>query len=136
MVKARDNMAIQLEGAETKYLKAALKKIKKLNKKSPQLSVSDNIAEYVPDKKRPHHKINKEELPKLNQKVKALQEDHENSSPFNSVFVEFESQYQAQVAAQITTYHAPLFMTPTYIGIEPSDVVWFNLRDVLVGKIR
>lgn len=33
MVKARDNMAIQLEGAETKYLKAALKKIKKLNKK-------------------------------------------------------------------------------------------------------
>lgn len=59
MVKARDNMAIQLEGAETKYLKAALKKIKKLNKKSPQLSVSDNIAEYVPDKKRPHHKINK-----------------------------------------------------------------------------
>ncbi|CAI4961762.1 ANL_HP_G0008450.mRNA.1.CDS.1 [Saccharomyces cerevisiae] len=145
MVKARDNMAIQLEGAETKYLKAALKKIKKLNKKSPQLSVSDNIAEYVPDKKRPHHKINKvakfffgkkvdtisyikEELPKLNQKVKALQEDHENSSPFNSVFVEFESQYQAQVAAQITTYHAPLFMTPAYIGIEPSDVVWFNLR--------
>lgn len=51
MVKARDNMAIQLEGAETKYLKAALKKIKKLNKKSPQLSVSDNIAEYVPDRK-------------------------------------------------------------------------------------
>ncbi|CAI4700428.1 BFP_1a_G0042720.mRNA.1.CDS.1 [Saccharomyces cerevisiae] len=145
MVKKRDAMALQLEGAVTKYMKSALKKINKLNKKTPQLCISDNIAEYVPDKKRPHHKINKvakfffgkkvdtinyikEELPKLNAQVKELQADHESAQPFNSVFVEFESQYQAQVASQITTYHAPLFMTPAYVGIEPSDIVWFNLR--------
>ncbi|KOG97594.1 Rsn1p [Saccharomyces eubayanus] len=145
MVKKRDGMALQLEGAIISYMKSALKEIKKLNKKSPQMSVSSNIADYVPDKKRPHHKINKfakfffgkkvdtityikEELPKLNAQVKELQADHESASPFNSVFVEFESQYQAQVASQITTYHAPLFMTPAHVGIEPSNIVWFNMR--------
>ncbi|CAI4048850.1 hypothetical protein SKDZ_13G3910 [Saccharomyces kudriavzevii ZP591] len=145
MVKKRDGMALQLEGAVTQYMKSALKKIEKLNKKNPQLCISDNISEYIPDKKRPHHKINKvakfffgkkvdtisyikEELPKLNAQVKELQENHENAQPFNSVFVEFESQYQAQVASQITTYHAPLFMTPAHVGIEPSNIVWFNLR--------
>lgn len=144
LVKERDALAYQLENAESGYLSAAIKKVKKMQKKSPELTVSPRIEDYLTPKDRPRHALKfwhklifrkvdtlnylKEEIPKINKKIEELQEDHANAPPFNSVFVEFESQYQAQVAAQVTTYHAPLFMTPAYIGIEPSDVVWFNLR--------
>lgn len=70
----------------------------------------------------------KEELPKLNAEIEELQEKHMDASPFNSIFVEFESQHAAQVASQTIIHHEPLAMVPSYIGTAPKDVVWSNLR--------
>lgn len=145
LVKERQKMAMRLESSATSYLKNAVKTVEKLKMKNPSTIVDANIKTYIPDNKRPHHASNfwnklifrkkidtidylKEEIPKINEEIKELQEDHINAEPFNSVFVEFESQYQAQVASQVTTFHAPLYMSPAYVGIEPKDVVWFNLR--------
>ncbi|CCF56667.1 hypothetical protein KAFR_0B03710 [Kazachstania africana CBS 2517] len=145
LVDKRDKMAMKLEAAETSYLKKAVKSVKKMKKKNPSQIISNSIRDYIPDKKRPKHGLTiwarfffgkkvdtidyiKEELPKLNAEIKDLQDNHMDSQPFNSVFIEFESQYQAQIAAQIATHHIPLSMAPVHIGLEPDDVVWFNMR--------
>ena len=145
LVSERESMAMQLESAAIAYQKSAVTKIHKMRKKNPSTIVEGDISTYIPQKKRPRQAKNfwnklifrktvdtidylKEELPKINDEIKELQDDHINGEPFNSVFVEFESQYQAQVASQVTTFHAPLFMTPAYIGLQPENVVWFNLR--------
>ncbi|SCU78587.1 LAMI_0A05138g1_1 [Lachancea mirantina] len=140
-VSERDAMAMQLEAAMTKYLKTAVKKIAKLKKKNPDYVPSTDIAQYVPQNKRPTHRLKfligkkvdtidflKEELPKLNADIIELQSNHDEAKPFNSVFVEFESQYHAQIAVQSTIHHEPLKMTPAYAGIRPQDIVWFNTR--------
>ncbi|CCD27245.1 Rsn1p NDAI_0K00540 [Naumovozyma dairenensis CBS 421] len=139
-VDERASMAMQLENALNSYLKSILKKIRKQQKKNTDLVISDNVEDYIPYKKRPKFRKRfwkkkldtidyiKEQLPVLNKEIEEMQENHINADPFNSVFVEFESQYQAQVALQVSTYHAPVFMSPAYIGLEPKDLVWFNLR--------
>lgn len=143
-VKERDAMAFSLEATINSYLKENVKKINKLKKKEPGLVILPDIHKFAGEKHRPKHRLSKwkwlfskkvdtldfykENLPILNEKVKALQSNHVDAAPFNSVFVEFESQYQAQVASQLVAYHAPLFLTPAYVGIEPKDIVWFNLR--------
>ena len=48
--------------------------------------------------------------------------------PLNSIFVEFENQYYAQLAYQSTVHHNPMRMSPRFIGLEPKDVIHSNLR--------
>ncbi|SCU97342.1 LADA_0H05776g1_1 [Lachancea dasiensis] len=140
-VAKRDKMAVQLENAETKLLSKAVKAIAKLKKKDPSFVPTTNIGDYVPLKQRPQHRLKflvgkkvdtidyiSQELPKLNAEVEELQKKQAEASPFNSVFVEFESQYAAQVAAQTIIHHEPLAMVPAHIGIAPKDVIWSNLR--------
>ncbi|SCW03317.1 LAFE_0G07756g1_1 [Lachancea fermentati] len=140
-VGQRDQMAMKLEAAETSYLKKAVKVIAKKKKKNPDFMPSSTIQDYVPDKKRPTHRLKpiigkkvdtinylKEEIPKLNSEIEELQISHMEAPPFNSVFVEFDSQYTAQMAVQSVIHHSPLSMVPAYAGIEPQDVVWFNMR--------
>lgn len=140
-VNERNNMAMKLEAAETAYLKTAVKNIAKLKKKNPDFKPTSNISDYVPQKKRPQHRLKfligkkvdtidylKEELPKLNEEIKDLQRGHMEHAPFNSVFVEFDSQHSAQIASQSIIHHEPLAMVPSYIGIAPKDVLWFNMR--------
>lgn len=139
-VNDRDNMAMKLEAAETAYLRQGIKAVIKQQKKAPG-AVSNNISDYVPDNKRPTHRLKpifgkkvdtidyiKEQLPLLNAEIEELQASHMDSKPFNSVFVEFESQYAAQMAVQAVTHHTGLQMTPAYAGIEPKHVMWFNMR--------
>lgn len=144
LVEERDKLALQLEGAETAYLKKAVKAVNKLKKKHggvEALSVSNDIETYVPHKKRPKHRLKflvgkkvdtidyaKEKLPELNKKIKELQAKHMEEKPMNSVFVEFKSQYDAQKAVQMVRHHTPLMLTPGYVGIDPHDIQWFNLR--------
>lgn len=45
-----------------------------------------------------------------------------------AVFVEFHTQNEAQAAYQSLTHHQPLHMSPRYIGINPEDIIWSNLR--------
>ncbi|CDO94685.1 unnamed protein product [Kluyveromyces dobzhanskii CBS 2104] len=144
LVKERDALAYKLEAAETAYLKKAIKAIKKEKKKNGGATlghISSDITAYVPDNKRPSHRLKplvgkkvdtinyvKEKLPELNAKILELQNNHMDEKPLNSVFVEFHTQYDAQKAVQMVAHHSPLSLTPGYVGIAPEDVQWFNLR--------
>lgn len=140
-VAKRDSMVAQLENVLNKYIKNGVKKVKKAKKKAPDAMVSSDITQYIPENKRPTHRLKpvigqkvdsisylSEMIPKLNKEIEELQANYVNQYPFNSVFVEFESQYQAQIALQTVTHHLPLSMTPSFVGIEASDIIWMNMR--------
>lgn len=140
-VRLRQNMVTKLEKAENKLLKSAVKAKLKADKKGTPIDPNADIYTYVPEEKRPRHrsaglfskKIDtisycKEEIPKLDKEVKLLQKKYRTYQPKNSIFVEFEDQYTAQLALQSVTHHNPLRMGPVHTGIEPSDVYWNNLR--------
>ncbi|EDO15188.1 hypothetical protein Kpol_1069p10 [Vanderwaltozyma polyspora DSM 70294] len=150
-VKERDDLAYNLEGVLTAYLQKAIKKINKIKKKDPSygtLIQESTIDDFV---KKPKHRENKWKLffskkidtfeyyknilPEKNEKVAELQSNQLDSKPINSVFVLFESQYHAQIASQVLTYHGPLNLTPAYIGIDPKDIIWFNLRMYPVERL-
>lgn len=141
LVKEREKMANKLEAAENTLLRKAMAAKLKADKKGETIEDFENIDSYVPEKNRPTHRLKpiigkkvdtinyiKEELPKLNQKVLALQSKHKEFKPFNSVFVEFSSQFAAQQAFQSVTHHTALHMSPRFIGLEPKDLVWVNMR--------
>lgn len=140
-VEEREKLANKLEAAENTILRNAMSRKLKAEKKGETLSNPDEMETYVPKNKRPTHRLKpifgkkvdtidhiKEELPKLNQEVMDLQSSHKDFKPFNSVFVEFGSQYSAQMAFQSVTHHTALHMSPRYIGLEPSNIVWMNMR--------
>lgn len=156
-VNKRQALCDELERAENTLLKLAVKeqnkKIKKqakLNKESIEDAsaaiaadgYSKDILDYVPAKKIPKRKIGgmfskKEntidycmrEIPILDKEITVLQKRHKViSRPKNSIFVEFEDQYSAQLAYSSTSHHNPYRMQANGIGIEPSDVIWNNMR--------
>lgn len=45
-----------------------------------------------------------------------------------SVFVEFYTQSEAQAAFQMLAHHQALHMAPRFIGVNPAEVIWKNLR--------
>ncbi|ODQ82453.1 hypothetical protein BABINDRAFT_169766 [Babjeviella inositovora NRRL Y-12698] len=140
-VKQRQEMAMKLEAAETKLLTMAYKAKIKAEKKGEVIEPADEIVCYVPQKKRPSHrkfplfgkKVDtitelSEKLPELNREVEEMQANFRNARPLNSIFVEFESQYLAQIAFQTVLSHSLLHMNPKQIGIEPQDIIWSNMR--------
>lgn len=140
LVNKRAALSNKLENALTKYIKSAVKAVRKSKSKGDQ-TAPKAIEDYIPANKRPKHRLKpiigkkvdtidyaKETLPELNEKIQKLQANHMDAKPMNSVFVEFKTQYDAQVAAQMITHNFPLKMCPSYVGINPSDINWFNLR--------
>lgn len=140
-VAERESMAAQLEQSVIGYVKSAVKKVKKIKKKTPEVMITSDISQYIPENKRPTHRLKpvfgkkvdsiaylSEKIPEINKEIAELQKSYFSQYPFNSVFVEFESQYQAQIALQTVTHHVPLSMTPSFVGIEPPDIIWLNMR--------
>ncbi|KAI5963509.1 uncharacterized protein KGF55_002389 [Candida pseudojiufengensis] len=140
-VNKRAAIVNKLEIAENKILKLAVKNKMKADKKGKKLEPIDEISAYVPEKKRPRTRTGgifskktdtirycQEQIPILNEEVKQLQRKFRHQIPSNSLFVEFENQYYAQMAYQTTIHHNPMRMSPAYIGIEPADINWINLR--------
>lgn len=142
-IQERANVVTMLENAENKLLtmavKAKLKRdniLKKLNLPPPQ--DSSIISDYVPEKKRPTHRANhkkvdtiewcKERIPELNKEIKYMQKSFKANRPHNSLFVEFENQYYAQMALLLVISHNPMRLQPLYIGYEPGNVIWTNMR--------
>ncbi|RFU77492.1 hypothetical protein TARUN_4706 [Trichoderma arundinaceum] len=105
-----------------------------------------NIASrWIPDKKRPHHRLgllglvgekvdtiewSRSELQRLVPEVEKAQADWRagNYQKVRAVFVEFETQGDAQYAFQSVTHHQALHMEPKAIGIQPAEVVWKSLN--------
>ncbi|KAF3994069.1 hypothetical protein FT663_00089 [Candidozyma haemuli var. vulneris] len=140
-VRQRENMAMQLEAATTKLLVTGMKAKKKADKKGIQVENPDDISSYVPEKKRPRvkeggffsKKIDKiehcrQKLQLLNAEVRKHQKLYRHAPPKNSLFVEFEDQYSAQLAYQTVIHHNPMRMSPAYIGHNPEDIDWDNMR--------
>lgn len=142
-IAQREQLCLSLEGSMTSLLKKAYKAQLKAEKKGEPLEQTGELVCYVPQKKWPTVRRNKwnpfskktdlmehclEELPKLNKEIETLQANYKSSKPMNSIIVEFENQYCAQLAYQSTIHTAPLHFNSKEIGVEPADIFWPNMR--------
>ncbi|GAB7361728.1 hypothetical protein MBLNU230_g1775t1 [Neophaeotheca triangularis] len=152
-VEDRDNAAMKLEAAETKLITAANGariKAEAKNDRSPseEAAISHDesgsmAARYLDPKKRPTHKLKpiigkkvdtidwcRSELSRLIPEVERMQHLQRNSDAKmgRAVFVEFDSLTEAQAAFQSVTHHQVLQMSPRYTGVDPSAILWSNLR--------
>ena len=157
LVEERDKVAYKLEAAEVKLIKLAnTNRIKAAKKSGASHEEGEALgqhdvngesgsiaARYVPAKKRPTHRLKpligkkvdtinwcRSELERLIPEVEAEQAIHRSgeSKFINSVFVEFYTQADAQAAYQSIAHHQPLHMAPRFIGVNPEEVIWKNLR--------
>lgn len=100
-------------------------------------------ARWVPAKKRPTHRLTfligkkvdtinwaRSEIERLTPEIEELQARHRagDAKLVSSVFVEFYTQADAQAAYQSVAHNLPLHMAPRYIGLEPTQIIWDNLR--------
>lgn len=100
-------------------------------------------AQWIPVEARPHHRPlanfgrrvdtirwTRLRLKSLNAQIGKLRRQLRTGQgkPINALFVEFDSQANAETAFQIVAHHRPLHMAPAFIGIRPNDVVWSTLR--------
>lgn len=158
LVTEREKAAYKLEGAETKLIKLAAKARQKAQKKGSASQEEENIAtegadingesgsvasRWVEPKQRPTHRLKpligkkvdtinwaRAEIQRLDPEIKALQAKHRagETSKAGSLFVEFYTQSEAQAAFQTTTHHQALHMAPRFVGVNPEEVIWSNLR--------
>jgi hypothetical protein len=156
-VKERDAAAMKLEGAETKLIVLANKARNKAMKKqgsteNPETDVVDGqfddesgsvAARWVEAKNRPTHRLKmligkkvdtinwaRSEIERLSPEIEELQAKHRagEADLVSSVFVEFYHQADAQASFQSVAHNLPLHMSPRYIGLDPTQVIWSNLR--------
>ncbi|KAJ5619945.1 hypothetical protein N7510_003929 [Penicillium lagena] len=156
-VKQRDDAAMKLEGAEIKLIVQANKaRTKALQKKgSPEEGAVDDLpqqfddesgslaARWVEPKNRPTHRLKmligkkvdtinwaRSEIERLTPEIEELQAKHRAGDVklVSSCFVEFINQSDAQAAYQSVAHNLPLHMSPRYIGLDPTQVIWANLR--------
>ncbi|KAG7901625.1 hypothetical protein KL907_004295 [Ogataea polymorpha] len=141
-LKRRQELADALEVALTKLLMRAVREKIKADKKGHVFENPDDLSSYVPHKKRPKMRIGvpifgkkvdtieycKEQLPRLNDLIEEHQSTLAGTRPMNSIAVEFENQYYAQLAYQTTIHDLPLFFSPKHTNVNPEDVYWPNMR--------
>ncbi|KAL4805016.1 hypothetical protein BDV18DRAFT_141742 [Aspergillus unguis] len=146
-VQLRDKYAHRLERLETKLIRRGNKLRLKLLKGDAPLC--DDCGESETNGPAMYHKIQRpthrlkafgekvdsiqwlrEELVNIAQEVEGLQKKHQNGDAkfLSAIFIEFNSQSDAQVALQTLSHHQPLHMTPRFIGISPEEVVWSALN--------
>ncbi|KAK3390278.1 hypothetical protein B0H63DRAFT_110457 [Podospora didyma] len=156
LVENRDKAAFRLEKATVKLIKLANKERQKAIKKGAAADEADKAivpgdaesgsiaARWIPEKKRPSHRLGplglfgkkvdsinwcRTELERLIPEVETAQAHYRagGNKKIPGVFIEFRTQADAEGAAQILAHHQGLHMTPKYIGIRPSEVVWKSL---------
>jgi calcium permeable stress-gated cation channel len=75
----------------------------------------------------------KQLAPKINKLRKQLRAG--KGKPIPAVFIEFDSQVNAQSAYQALSHHRAMHMSPRFIGVRPQEVVWSSLRMVWWERI-
>ncbi|KAI1906924.1 hypothetical protein LOZ52_006714 [Ophidiomyces ophidiicola] len=155
LVKKRDRLAYRLEEVETTYIKkvnAACLKSATLGPAQPGSSAGSSPieceAKFAPfplalPVQRPYHRLGfffgksvdtiewlRAQLQEVIPQVEALQKRHRDgdAKAVSAVFIEFNSQMDAQIAFQTLSHHHPFRMTPRFIGISPSQVIWPTLQ--------
>ena len=163
LVEERDKVAMKLEGAETKLIKTALKARAKAMKKgkghddaasgatgSLDGESGSVAARWVQPKQRPTHRLKfligkkvdtinwcRSELERLIPKITSLQDKlkRREGTLIGAVFVEYYTQNDAQAAFQSLAHHQPLHMSPRFIGINPEEVIWKNLKITWASRV-
>jgi hypothetical protein len=156
IIQERDNVVMKLEKGEIEWVRLCNKEWIKYEKKTVNetekaiIATSDPesrnlVAGWIPDAKRPTHrtgplgligkkvdtiKWGREKLKVLIPKAQNAQTNwlaggYEKHTAF---FVEFSTQYDAQLAFQATTRHHALQMSHRFIGIKPNEVIWQSLN--------
>ncbi|KAI9649552.1 phosphate metabolism protein 7 [Ciborinia camelliae] len=153
LVEKRDEIAYKLEGAEVKLIRTAngerLKAIKNGASQVEPVIEDDGesgslASRWIPQKQRPTHKLGKfglygkkvdtinwarSQLEDLIPETEAAQSTYlaGETRKVGSVFIEFAHQSDAQIAFQTLSHHQALQMSPRYIGVHPSEVIWKSL---------
>ncbi|KEY74939.1 hypothetical protein S7711_01288 [Stachybotrys chartarum IBT 7711] len=146
LVSDRDYSVEQLEVAETRLITRALKQIKKKqgnSQQSSEWSSYESLPQQVRDRIRPRHHAGRamtgEKVDsirwyrqRINESVseveRARQERHGvDGGGSAAVFVEFKNHADAQQAAQQVISPGILELTPRYLGVAPTEVIWKNL---------
>ena len=146
-VDERDNLAFKLEKAETKLIRNAnsvrLKNMENGRAPSEASQDSENgMSEWSYKVRRPTHRLSlfgkkvdsirwlRNELATSIEEVQALQQKHLDgeAKQLSAVFIEFNTQADAQIALQTLSHHQPLQMAPRFIGISPREVEWSALN--------
>ncbi|KAL5338571.1 hypothetical protein BJX70DRAFT_398518 [Aspergillus crustosus] len=156
-VDDRDSAAFKLEAAETKLIRLAnaarLKALKKGGADESQTATettgeddgeSGSVASrWLKPKDRPTHRLKpligkkvdtinwaRSEIERLTPEIEQLQSLHRSGEAklVSSVFVEFYHQADAQAAFQSVAHNLPLHMAPRYVGLDPTQIIWSNLR--------
>ena len=153
LVKERDKVAFKLEAAEIKLIKTAGKARAKAIKKGTatddgavghENGESGSVAaRWVQPKQRPTHRLKfligkkvdtinwcRSELERLVPQIDALQATYRagEATFICSVFIEFYTQTEAQAAFQSLSHHHALHMAPRFIGVNPEEIIWKNLK--------
>ena len=151
LVENRDKLANKLEGAVSKLIATAAKKVKKGKVEAvalpegsePSLDVADR---YVPEKKRPKHRLGKipcigekvdtinysrEELPRMNREIEDIRQnvinDYETYPPESSAFVLCNTMQGAYTGASFRPVENKNQMDKSYVEVHPDDIVWENM---------
>lgn len=156
-VDERQTAATKLEAAETTLIRSAnaarLKALKKGGNNEEQSTAIESpeddgesgsvAARWVKPTDRPMHKLTpvigkkvdtinwaRSEIERLTPEIEELQAQHRagEAKLISSVFVEFHQQADAQDAYQSVAHNLPLHMAPRYIGLDPTQIIWSNLR--------
>jgi calcium permeable stress-gated cation channel len=142
-----------LEAAEIKLIKQAAKARAKAIKKgtAPDDETWGDVdgesgsvaARWVQPKQRPTHRLKfligkkvdtinwcRSELERLVPQIDALQATYRAGEAdfVCSVFIEFYTQTEAQAAFQSLAHHQALHMAPRFIGVDPEQIIWKNLK--------
>lgn len=148
LVNERDRLAFNLETAETKFIrranKARTKSVRTGESSSDTCLDSESTHPVGSHKvKRPTHRLKflfgkkvdsihwyRSELARVIKEVDILQRKHQagEAKQLSAMFVEFNSQADAQVSLQTLSHHRPFHMAPRFIGISPREVVWEALN--------
>ena len=153
LVEERDKVAFKLEAAEIKLIKLAAKARAKAIKKgtaNDDEALGDAngesgsvAARWLQPKQRPTHRLKflvgkkvdtinwcRSELERLVPQIDALQAKYRAGEAdfICSVFIEFYTQTEAQAAFQSLAHHQALHMAPRFIGVDPEQVIWKNLK--------
>jgi hypothetical protein len=156
IIQERDNVVMKLEKGEIEWIRLCNKECieheKKTGNEAKKATIATSgpesgnlVAGRIPDGKRPTHrtgllgligkkvdtiKWGREKLKVLipkaqNAQTNWLAGEYEKHTAF---FVEFSTQYDAQLAFQAATRHRALQMSPRFIGIKPNEVIWQSLN--------
>lgn len=155
LVEERDQVAMKLEAAETRLVRIAnstrMKAARKHSSAEATMPSSGKKADesgslavrWVQPNQRPTHRLKgligrkvdtidwcRAELERIIPKVEAMQQGFQNGKgkALCSVFAEFYTQTEAQAAYQSLIHHQPLQMASRFIGVNPEEVIWENLK--------